>query len=337
MTATEETPRGVFPVRLIALVPYGLAALWQGIAPSQALMIAWVLELLFPVGTLAWNLAVRHLSLWGTLWFLLPDPFPLWLAPAFTLLLVLAHPWWRERPRVAGVMVAVLLLPAMVDVVLRMDPGNSAASAGVRDFWVARSDRKEYGELVTVTLDPAALDSIALVVPPRFTPWPLTADRKSRMRAGGLLLCAAVLALFLGRRRPVGWVLLSLLPVVVAGILLRPGPALDLWIASPEGEWQVLPLRLPLAEMAWEQEGRLSLRRPFAGEAHPAEALSWIERGALQAPQKGGDPAFWPFLRHWAEAAIDPRQPSTAGLQDFSVVRRWEIDRQGHLSLRLLP
>lgn len=296
-------------------------------APTQALFLACLLELLHPKGTLALRLGVRHLACWGTMLFLLPDPFQWWLAPAWVLVIAGTHPWWVKSPRVAAVLSAVLLLPALVDVIQRMDPAASVATAGARNPWVAQGSTQDFGKRMV-------LQEISFVVPSTAAPYPLLGNWKSRSRGFGLLAIALSWGLVLSRRQKRLWLGVGLIPVGLAWMLLPPPSSQDLWLQIDKADWQILSFQWPQDDAA-----RLKVvpRRPLPGESLPTDAIAVVERGPLLAPKESGDEGILPLLRHWADATADPNQDFAPSSGALSANFRWEIDSQGLLVLRALP
>lgn len=291
-------------------------------APTQALMLACLLELLFPQGTDAKRLAVRHIVCWGTLLFLLPDPFVWWLAPLWTLLIAATHVWWVGRPRVASLLMVGLLLPALVDVIQRTDPAAAVSSAGARNPWVSQEVFHDFGRRVSH-------QGIPLVLPSRAEPMPLLGSWKAQMRGAGLLALAVGLGLTLSRRRKPVWLGVGLAPLGLAYVLLRPPSTQDLWLQAGEGEWQVLSISWP--------ELRYTERAPLPTEARPSEAIASVERGPLLAPKESGEEGILPLLRHWADATADPKENLEPDLGPTPANLRWEMDSRGLLVLRALP
>lgn len=339
MSRTAADPRAFLLFRSCALLPYAAAAAGLHLAPTQALLLGLVLELMFASGTKPWNLAARHLCLWGTLLFLLPDAFPFWLAPLVTILLALTHRWWGHQPRLAALWVVVLALPAMVDMLARLDPDTEVANAAARNPWLALESHTAFGAWAQLP-HPAEDLRLDLVIPSRLQPWPLQADQGSRYRAGALVLLAFLVALWLSRRSSPVWVPLYLAPVLLTWALTLPRTSLQIWVPQADGNWQLLTLD-EATRSALLQEGpgetALELLSPGSAVSRPGKAVSWVERGALIAPRAGGDPAYWPFLRHWSDARLEPGQRSKASGVGWQSPRRWEIDAQGHFILRPLP
>jgi len=295
-------------------------------APTQALFAACLLELLNPKGTRALRLAVRHLACWGTMLFLLPDPFLWWLAPAWVLVIAGTHAWWVKSPRVAAVLTTVLLLPALVDVIQRMDPAASVAAAGARNPWVAQANTQDFGMRVV-------LPEISFVVPSTAAPKPLLGNWKSRTRGAALLVIALMGGLVLSRRQKHLWLGVGLLPVGLAWMLLRPPSSQDLWLQIGEADWQILTF-------LWPQDDATPLhvfpRHRLPGESLPSDAMAMVERGPLLAPKESGEEGILPLLRHWADATADPNQEFAPSNGSLPAHFRWEIDSQGLLVLRAL-
>ena len=291
-------------------------------APTQALMLACLLELLFPKGTDPKRLAVRHLACWGTMLCLLPDPFVIWQAPLWLLLVAGTHTWWAGRPQVAGLLMALLLLPAMVDVIQRSDPAAAVASAGSRNPWVAQQSAEAYGQRIQH-------EGIRFVLPNRAAPMPLLGSWKAQSRGAGLLGLVIVLGLLLSLRKKPIWLAVGLAPIGLAYVLLRPPSAQDLWLMPGAGEWQVLSIRYP--------ELRFTARAPLPSEDLPSEAVATVERGPLLAPKESGEEGILPLLRHWADVKADPNESFEAETGPTPAILRWELDSQGLLVLRALP
>jgi hypothetical protein len=339
LNSPAAVPRLFLPLRFCALLPYAAAAAGFGLAPTQALLLGCVLELMFPAGTKALHLAMRHLCLWATLLFLLPDAFPLWLAPLTIILVATTHRWWLQRPRLAALWVVVLALPAMVDMLKRLEPETEVAAAAARNPWLEQGAHTDFGTLAHLQL-PGSGAPMDLVIPTRLQPWPLQADQASRLRSGGLVLLALLLTLALIRRRSPRWIPLYLAPVLLTWLLTMPRTSLQIWIPASDGSWHLLNLDLATrAELREADAGGLDLRPSLlpAESVKPEEAVSWVERGALIAPKAGGDQAYWPLLRHWADSRLAPDQRAKASGPGLHSSRRWEIDARGHLILRPLP
>ena len=154
------------------------------------------------------------------------------------------------------------------------------------------------------------------------------------------MLCALLAVLFLSRRPSPAWMPLYLAPVLLTWLLTQPRASLQIWIPQMVGGWQVLTLEdSTRSDLPAVVSGGLSLnlKTPLAESGQPGEAVSWVERGALLAPRAGGDPAYWPFLRHWSDARLDPSQRAKAIGPGWQAPRRWEIDAHGHFILRPLP
>jgi len=329
----DATPRpsGFHCARLFGLAPYALAAVWDGMAPTQALMAAMLLEMLFPAGTHPLRMAVRHLALWATLLFLLPDPFVWWLAPAWCGVLCLSHRWWSQSPRIAGGVVAILLLPALFDVTLRLDAANAVSAAGARNPWVAYAEVQSYGQRLEFS-------GIGIVIPAQAAPFPLTGSWKAQTRALGFLACAILLLLAISRRRHPAVHLLALLPVLLAYALLRPPLAQSLWVQiAGEEDWQVLTFSWPLERDQSSGQLLFDQRRPGAEELRPLEPVATVERGPLLAPKESGEEGILTLLRHWADAKIDPDQSLSTEKVPPATKSSWEIDSRGVLVLRALP
>jgi len=323
--------QGSLFARFFALGPYALAAVWSGMAPTQALMLALLLELLSPAGTQPLRMAVRHFVLWGVLLLLLPDPFAWWLAPAWCLLLVGTHRWWSQSSRLAGLLAAILLLPALLDVIARLDPSHAVTSAGVRNPWVAQPGHENYGARLE-------LAGMGIVIPASAEPLALQASAKERARALGFLAVSMLLLLALSRRRHPAANLVGLLPLVLAYALFRPAQNQSLWLQVQEdGDWQVLTFSWPLE--VEEGSGKLiyEQRAPVAGDLWPTAAVATVERGPLLAPKESGEEGILSLLRHWADARIDPGESFGTENVPSATKSSWEIDSRGVLVLRALP
>ncbi|MDA0666478.1 MAG: hypothetical protein O3A50_01690 [Planctomycetota bacterium] len=321
MSQSALFPGGFLLARLFALTPYVLAAAWGGMAPTQALMLGCLLELAFPQGTDPMRLAVRHLTCWGTMLFLQPDPFAWWMAPLWVLLIAGTHAWWVGRPRVAGLFMALLLLPAIADVVQRTDPAAAVASAGARNPWVAQVDAQDFGKRIRH-------HGVSLVLPSRAEPMPLEGSWRAQSRGAGLLCIALGLGLYLSRRRKLIYLVVGLAPLGLAYALLRPPMTQNLWLMPVDGGWQVLTIAWP--------ELSFSVREPLPQEIRPSAAIATVERGPLLAPRQTGDEGILPLLLHWADAIADPKGSFEPELGQAPAILRWEIDSHGLLVLKAL-
>lgn len=289
-------------------------------APTQALMLGCLLELVFPHGTDPKRLAVRHLISWGTMLFLLPDPFAWWIAPSWVLLIAATHVWWVGRPRVAGLLMALLLLPAVADVIYRSDPAAAVTSAGARNPWVAHTAVPSFGKRISH-------QGVHLVLPFRAEPMLLEGSWQARSRGVGLLSIALGVGLFLSRRKPI-WLVIGLIPLGLAYGSLRPPSTQDLWLKPGDGDWQVLTISWP--------ELSFSARAPLPMERRPTVAIATVDRGPLLAPKDLGDEGILPLLRHWADAIADPNENLEPELGSTPALLRWELDSRGLLVLRAL-
>ncbi|MGB0952540.1 MAG: hypothetical protein ACPG31_04905 [Planctomycetota bacterium] len=321
--------------RLPGLAPYALVVFWPALGATHALMLGLVGELLFPRATRPLPLAVRHFVCWTILLQAAPDPYPWWWGLLALTLFTATHRYWNTRPRLCGVLVALLVAVPLADMGMRLDL-QQVEGAGSRNPWNPQSSISQSGPVVLLDAPVLSPKPVHVVLPPRATPWYLLAGGKGQGRVALILGFALTFALLTAAKRA-PFQAAMVFPLILGWFLLRPANEATLWLSGPDGRWQVLELDLPLEAGPDQEVPALKAEFIPEGSPHPGAAVSWAVRGPLIAPAEGGEPSAWPLLTHWADAKPHPGHFAQLELGSRIGSRRWEIDSDGVLVLRALP